>query len=103
MSAGKNIEDSQQIEILEKVIKAYEKIIKLNEQEMSNQDEIIQMYETISETFRSDLMEAQQAATARDAVSSLASEELKKSMQRIAELEKNNKELRKQAAELKPE
>ncbi len=101
MPAEMNLQ--QQIALLEKVVRAYEKIIKLNEQEIANADEIILMYETISETYRRELMEARQTASARDSVSTLASEELRASIERIKKLEETNRELRKQAQELKPD
>ena len=97
------MDDQKQIQLLERVIEAYEKIIKLNEQEIANSDEIIEMYETISETYRKELMEARQTAIARDVVSTMASDELKLSLDRIKQLEQANKDLRKQAEELKPD
>ena len=100
---GTEMDDQKQIQLLERVIEAYEKIIKLNEQEIANSDEIIEMYETISETYRKELMEARQTANARDVVSTMASDELKLSLDRIKQLEQANKDLRKQAEELKPD
>ena len=82
---------------MEKIIDGYEKVLKLNVQEMKNQDEIIKMYESIVELSTSEIKDARETLAANSAVSSLSRNELIDAFAKIRELEEANKKLREQA------
>ncbi len=88
------------IATLEHLTRVYEKIAKLTEQELSNAYEIIKMYETINDYTRRELIEVKKTAQAQEAVSELSTNELKKSFDRISELEQANKKLQEERSKI---
>lgn len=91
----------EKVKTLETVIAGLERILKLNEQEIANGEEIVQMYEQISDFARKELVEARETQAATEAAGSLSAGELKQSFARIEELENQNKSLKDEAARLR--
>lgn len=79
------------------IIKGYEKVLKLNEQELANADEIIRMYERIVQYSGQELKDIKEAFDASSVVTDLSREELMAAMKRIKELEEANKKLREES------
>ena len=83
-----------QVKKLNLIISGYEKTLKLNEQEMENLDEIIKMYENITEAFRGELIDAKKTVEAISNNSKLSEAELKYAFGKIRELEEANRKLK---------
>lgn len=81
-------------EQLKKIISGYENVLKLNEKELANADEIKKMYETIIELSRKELILATETSRARESASELGRDELMRAFERIRELEEENSKLR---------
>jgi Ser/Thr protein kinase RdoA (MazF antagonist) len=90
----------KQIDIQSKLLKGYEKVLQLNEKELANADEIIKMYESIMSYSSVELKNAQETVAASDIVASISREELMLALQKIKELETQNKKLREEALNL---
>ena len=102
-SMSESIESLQkQIMVQKKVIMGYEKVLKLNERELSNADEIIKMYETIMSYSSQELKNAQETVKATDIVATISREELLAAISRIRELEEQNKKLREESLRFNP-
>ncbi|MCB1172664.1 MAG: hypothetical protein KDK39_03820 [Leptospiraceae bacterium] len=89
------------IERQDEIINGLENVLKLNEQELANAEEMIKVYETITEFSRKEMISLKDSIEAREATSTLSSVELKKAFTRIAELEAANQELRARQSEFK--
>jgi Ser/Thr protein kinase RdoA (MazF antagonist) len=99
--ADESIEDlKKKIRAQAEIIRGFEKVLKLNEQELTNADEMIRMYERIVDYSRQELRNAQEAMDASSIVSNLSREELISALDRIKELEDANKKLRQEANEI---
>jgi hypothetical protein len=70
----------KQIETQKKLLLGYEKVLKLNEKELANADEIIKMYETIMSYSSEELKSAQETVKATDIVATISREELQSKM-----------------------
>lgn len=90
----------QKLAVLEKLTATYEKLARLTEQELSNAYEMIKMYETILDFTRKELIAARETAAARENVSSLSDAELKRSYDKIKDLEQANVKLREERTKL---
>ncbi|TGK08741.1 hypothetical protein EHO61_08620 [Leptospira fluminis] len=87
----------KKIKIQNDIIKGYEKVLRLNEQELENADEIIRMYETIIQYSGQELKNVKEAFDATSIVTNLSRDELITAMNRIKELELTNKKLREES------
>lgn len=95
---SESIEDLQKkLKIQNDIIKGYEKVLRLNEQELENADEIIRMYEGIIQYSGRELKDAKEAFDATNVVTNLSREELMGALTRIRELENANKKLREES------
>ncbi len=95
---SESIEDLQKkLKIQNDIIKGYEKVLRLNEQELENADEIIRMYEGIIQYSGKELKDVKEAFDATNVVTNLSREELMSALSRIKELENVNKKLREEA------
>ncbi|TGL59473.1 hypothetical protein [Leptospira sarikeiensis] len=93
-----SVEELQKkIKIQNDIIKGYEKVLRLNEQELENADEIIRMYETIIQYSGRELKDVKEAFDATSVVTNLSRDELISAMNRIKELELANKKLREES------
>ncbi|TGK35075.1 hypothetical protein EHQ12_15865 [Leptospira gomenensis] len=93
-----SIEELQKkLKIQNDIIKGYEKVLRLNEQELENADEIIRMYEGIIQYSGKELKDAKEAFDATNVVTNLSREELMGALSRIKELEGANKKLREES------
>ncbi|PJZ49604.1 hypothetical protein [Leptospira saintgironsiae] len=93
-----SVEELQKkIKIQNDIIKGYEKVLRLNEQELENADEIIRMYETIIQYSGQELKDVKEAFDATSVVTNLSRDELISAMNRIKELEHANKRLREES------
>lgn len=93
-----SVEELQKkIKIQNDIIKGYEKVLRLNEQELENADEIIRMYETIIQYSGQELKDVKEAFDATSIVTNLSRDELISAMNRIKELEHANKRLREES------
>ena len=90
----------QKAQRLDHLVTVYEKIARLTEQELANAYEIIKMYEAINEYTRRELIQVKKTNQAQEAVSELGSEELKKSFDRITQLEEANKKLQEERSRI---
>lgn len=91
----------EKVKSLEAVVSGLERILKLNEKEIANAEEIIEMYEQIAEFSRMERLDAQQAQSATEVAGQMSAEELKASFARIQKLEEENKKLREESGRLK--
>ncbi|EMJ99567.1 hypothetical protein LEP1GSC176_0497 [Leptospira kirschneri str. MMD1493] len=95
---SESIEDLQKkLKIQNDIIKGYEKVLRLNEQELENADEIIRMYEGIIQYSGKEFKDVKEAFDATNVVTNLSREELMSALSRIKELESVNKKLREEA------
>ncbi|EKR72748.1 hypothetical protein [Leptospira noguchii] len=95
---SESIEDLQKkLKIQNDIIKGYEKVLRLNEQELENADEIIRMYEGIIQYSGKELKDVKEAFDATNVVTNLSREELMSALSRIKELENINKKLREES------
>ncbi|MBI3396755.1 MAG: hypothetical protein HY042_13035 [Spirochaetia bacterium] len=85
---------------MEKMTAALDRIMKLTEQELANAEEIIRMYEAITEGLRQELVAAKDTLAASESVSSLSREEMKNALGRIKMLEGENQKLRARKADM---
>ncbi|GBF37605.1 MULTISPECIES: hypothetical protein [Leptospira] len=93
-----SVEELQKkIKIQNDIIKGYEKVLRLNEQELENADEIIRMYETIIQYSGQELKDVKEAFDATSIVTNLSRDELISAMNRIKELELANRKLREES------
>ncbi|TGK04205.1 hypothetical protein EHQ53_03390 [Leptospira langatensis] len=93
-----SVEELQKkIKIQNDIIKGYEKVLRLNEQELENADEIIRMYETIIQYSGQELKNVKEAFDATSIVTNLSRDELITAMSKIKDLELANKKLREQS------
>ncbi|EIE01786.1 MULTISPECIES: hypothetical protein [Leptospira] len=93
-----SVEELQKkIKIQNDIIKGYEKVLRLNEQELENADEIIRMYETIIQYSGQELKDVKEAFDATSVVTNLSRDELISAMNRIKELELANRKLREES------
>jgi len=88
---------NKKLKIQSDIIRGYEKVLRLNEQELSNADEIIRMYEQISDYSRSELKEAKETVQASSMVSNLSRDELMSAFDKIKALEEANRKLREES------
>ncbi|XDD48662.1 hypothetical protein AB3N59_09335 [Leptospira sp. WS92.C1] len=95
---SESIEDLQKkLKIQNDIIKGYEKVLRLNEQELENADEIIRMYEGIIQYSGKELKDIKEAYDATNLVTNLSREELIDALTRIRDLENANKKLREES------
>ncbi|TGJ99160.1 hypothetical protein EHO59_14875 [Leptospira semungkisensis] len=93
-----SVEELQKkIKIQNDIIKGYEKVLRLNEQELENADEIIRMYETIIQYSGQELKNVKEAFDATSIVTNLSRDELITAMTKIKDLELANKKLREES------
>ncbi|MDF3821852.1 hypothetical protein P3G55_18245 [Leptospira sp. 96542] len=96
--AGETVEElNKKLKIQSDIIKGYEKVLRLNEQELANADEIIRMYEQIIDYSRSELKEAKETVQASSMVSNLSRDELMDAFDKIKKLEESNRKLREES------
>lgn len=88
---------AKKLKIQNDIIKGYEKVLRLNEQELKNADEIIRMYEGIVQYSGKELKDVREAFDATNSVTNLSREELMGALSRIQELENANKKLREES------
>jgi len=82
-------------EELKTMMRGYENVLKLNEKELENAEEIKNMYELIVEFTRNELIQATETAKAQETASEMSRDELINAFNRITELDAENVELRK--------
>ena len=82
------------------IISGFEKVLKLNQEELKNSSEIIKMYESIVEFSGNELKNVKEINEANQKVSSLSREELIQSLEKIKILEEENKRLRAQSEKI---
>lgn len=96
------IEDLKaKVEGQSRIIAGLERILKLNEEELANAQEMVKVYETITEFSRQEMKGVREAAEAQEAASNLSSQELQQAFGRIQELEVSNQKLREEQTKLK--
>ena len=66
----------QENEILKKTVKGYEKVLQLNDDEITNLEQIIKMYESMMEYNRQELLDARESIKASEMVRDLSRDEL---------------------------
>jgi cysteinyl-tRNA synthetase len=79
---------------LQSLVIGYEKILKLNEKELENAEEMIQMYENIIEYARLEMKDLNDTAKVRDEISNLSRKELMDALAVIDNLESQNQKLK---------
>lgn len=85
----------------DQIIQGLEKVLKLNEKEISNAEEMVKVYETITEFSRQEMVNIKDSMQAQEITSTLSSDELKKAFVKIGELEDSNKKLREEQNKIK--
>lgn len=83
------------------IIEGLEKVLKLNEQEISNAEQMVQVYETITEFSRQEMVNMKDSIQAREITSKMSADELKKAFSKIADLEHANQKLRAEQNKIK--
>jgi cysteinyl-tRNA synthetase len=94
-SSDKEIEELKiENKRLQSLVIGYEKILKLNEKELENAEEMIQMYENIIEYARLEMKDLSDTAKVRDEISNLSRKELMDALAVIDNLESQNRKLK---------
>jgi hypothetical protein len=84
---------------LQSLVLGYERILKLNEKELGNAEEIIRMYENIIEYARLEMKDLSETAKVRDEISNLSRKELMDALEIIDNLESQNRKLREERSQ----
>ena len=85
----------EELEYYRKMVRSYENVLKLNERELRNAEDIIKMYEKVVEFAGSEFMSVRDIAKAHENVSQLSRMELMDALKKIKELEEKNRNMKK--------